>query len=282
VIFHNVVVEPRPDEFAQIDLLAIGPAGLFLIETKAWRGSYRAYRDRWQHREGKRWSSCASPTEQVQRQARKLKHWLDQHRLFPGTPTHERIVPTVIFTHAQWLKANECSVTVFESRRELLSFLNAQPAHVLNPAQCQQICDLLVQSPTHNAHPQPVAPNGEPPHRPPHGAPTVPLPPTPAPALPNCPTCGTPMVLRTAQRGAMAGQQFYGCRNYPQCRAILPFMGTITPSGQNEPVSRETPTPAQSGEATTAPAVGMTYRCGACQGEVRSTATYCQHCGARL
>ncbi len=35
VVFHNVVVEPRPDAFAQIDLLAVGPAGLFLIETKA-------------------------------------------------------------------------------------------------------------------------------------------------------------------------------------------------------------------------------------------------------
>jgi ssDNA-binding Zn-finger/Zn-ribbon topoisomerase 1 len=26
------------------------------------------------------------------------------------------------------------------------------------------------------------------------------------------------MVVRTAERGRYAGQQFYGCVNYPQCR----------------------------------------------------------------
>src|SRR5438094_10165052 len=43
-VFHSVVVEPRPNDFAQIDLLLIGPAGMFLVEAKAWRGSYKAYR----------------------------------------------------------------------------------------------------------------------------------------------------------------------------------------------------------------------------------------------
>lgn len=35
-----------------------------------------------------------------------------------------------------------------------------------------------------------------------------------------CPRCGKNMVLRTAKKGANAGQQFYGCSNYPQCRYI--------------------------------------------------------------
>src|ERR671933_603668 len=55
VVFHSVVVEPRPDDFAQIDLLLIGPAGMFLVEAKAWRGSYKAYRDTWHQREGNTW-----------------------------------------------------------------------------------------------------------------------------------------------------------------------------------------------------------------------------------
>ncbi len=41
------------------------------------------------------------------------------------------------------------------------------------------------------------------------------------PATPNCPRCGMPMVLRTAMKGANAGQQFYGCPNYPECREIV-------------------------------------------------------------
>jgi hypothetical protein len=38
---------------------------------------------------------------------------------------------------------------------------------------------------------------------------------------PTCPKCGVSMVLRTATKGAMVGQQFYGCPNYPRCREIV-------------------------------------------------------------
>lgn len=40
---------------------------------------------------------------------------------------------------------------------------------------------------------------------------------------PICPDCGIPMVLRTATRGAHAGQQFYGCPNFPDCRQTRPL-----------------------------------------------------------
>lgn len=35
-----------------------------------------------------------------------------------------------------------------------------------------------------------------------------------------CPRCGSQLVLRQAKRGANAGNQFYGCSNYPKCRYI--------------------------------------------------------------
>jgi len=34
-----------------------------------------------------------------------------------------------------------------------------------------------------------------------------------------CPACGSVMVLRTAKRGTNAGNQFWGCSRYPACRA---------------------------------------------------------------
>jgi len=40
---------------------------------------------------------------------------------------------------------------------------------------------------------------------------------------PLCPKCGVPMVLRTARKGNTPGQQFYGCPNYPRCRAVIPI-----------------------------------------------------------
>lgn len=35
-----------------------------------------------------------------------------------------------------------------------------------------------------------------------------------------CPRCGKPLVLRTAKKGTNAGQQFYGCSGFPNCRYI--------------------------------------------------------------
>ncbi len=37
---------------------------------------------------------------------------------------------------------------------------------------------------------------------------------------PICPRCGGKLILRKAKRGANAGNQFYGCSNYPKCRYV--------------------------------------------------------------
>ncbi len=42
---------------------------------------------------------------------------------------------------------------------------------------------------------------------------------------PQCPKCGDEMILRIARSGANAGSRFWGCSNYPTCRAILPHQG---------------------------------------------------------
>lgn len=193
-VFHNVVIEPQPGVFAQIDLLVIGSSGLFLIETKAWRGSYIVAHDRWQRRAGQRWMAIDSPTAQVQRQARLLRDWLAQHRLLIlPQPIDGWVCPFVIFTHAQWLRVSACSVAVFADVHELVRELLAQPADVLTTRQSDQLCDLIIRTPT------PVAPLG-------------------ATEPPLCPACNVPMVLRTARQGPHRGQSFYGCQNYPRCK----------------------------------------------------------------
>lgn len=39
-----------------------------------------------------------------------------------------------------------------------------------------------------------------------------------AATTPSCPQCNSPMVLRTARKGAQAGTSFWGCSKYPGCR----------------------------------------------------------------
>ncbi len=42
-------------------------------------------------------------------------------------------------------------------------------------------------------------------------------------AVPLCPKCGIPMVVRTVKQGEHQGKQFYGCPNYPRCREVKPI-----------------------------------------------------------
>lgn len=36
-----------------------------------------------------------------------------------------------------------------------------------------------------------------------------------------CPKCGSEMVLREAKKGKNIGNKFWGCTNYPKCRAMI-------------------------------------------------------------
>lgn len=39
----------------------------------------------------------------------------------------------------------------------------------------------------------------------------------------TCPLCSQPMLKRKSRRGANAGQEFWGCTNYPSCRGTRPL-----------------------------------------------------------
>ena len=43
-----------------------------------------------------------------------------------------------------------------------------------------------------------------------------------SPVVPRCPTCGKPMVVRKARKGANAGAIFWGCSDYPTCKGTRP------------------------------------------------------------
>lgn len=52
------------------------------------------------------------------------------------------------------------------------------------------------------------------------GNPTVRPQPRQSASAPACPKCGSPMILRQAKRGDLAGTSFWGCSKYPGCRGI--------------------------------------------------------------
>jgi hypothetical protein len=65
---------------------------------------------------------------------------------------------------------------------------------------------------------------------------------------PSCPRCGETMVLRTAGRGAYAGQQFWACPRFPQCwgkRGIAGQAPAEAEAVRETPVSNEAGASAQ-------------------------------------
>ena len=44
----------------------------------------------------------------------------------------------------------------------------------------------------------------------------------PTDPIPPCPQCGKPMVVRTAKTGKNAGNSFWGCSGYPDCKGTAP------------------------------------------------------------
>jgi restriction system protein len=41
-------------------------------------------------------------------------------------------------------------------------------------------------------------------------------------STPECPACGASMVRRVAKKGGNAGEAFWGCTRFPQCRGTRP------------------------------------------------------------
>lgn len=144
VLMNDVIVEPGPDKFAQNDHILIGPAGVFVIETKAWDGSFTAYKDHWKRRVGKDWVMCDSPTRQNARHAKLIGSWLLGTGLVKIVrPQEQWITPLVVFTQAKWLGVKECSHLVFQGANGLVKHLQSQTQSILSPAEIEKITSLF-------------------------------------------------------------------------------------------------------------------------------------------
>jgi len=57
----------------------------------------------------------------------------------------------------------------------------------------------------------------------------------------HCPICHSQMVKRKARRGSRAGQEFWGCPNYPDCRGTRPVWGKSTVRRQRSEIRNQSP-----------------------------------------
>lgn len=148
VVINDVVLEPAPDDFVQIDHVLIGPPGIYLIETKAWEGAFSGYKDNWKRKEGHSWVRCESPTKQNLRHKKLFLQWIGKKDLGASLNWESCVYTIVLFTHCHWLKTKDCSMPVFTNGTSLAWYLRRQGKNILlAPELVEKITMAVVSSP---------------------------------------------------------------------------------------------------------------------------------------
>jgi hypothetical protein len=192
LVAQDAIIESQPERFAQIDHVFIGPPGIFLIETKAWQGSYLVHGSEWRRRDRYRWVACSSPTRQSAYHTTMWLAWMQQYvsvALFQKLVHH--VHPVITLTHVDWIRATCTPVPIVVGAERLMNYLLSQTQEVLQESEIEEIARLIAMYPRCKEQKSPV-----------------------------CPKCNRIMVLRVAKKGVFQGKRFYGCPNYPHCREI--------------------------------------------------------------
>jgi hypothetical protein len=192
LVAQDAIIESQPERFAQIDHVFIGPPGIFLIETKAWQGSYLVHGSEWRRRDRYRWVACSSPTRQSAYHTTMWLAWMQQYvsvALFQKLVHH--VHPVITLTHVDWIRATCTPVPIVVGAERLMNYLLSQTQEVLQESEIEEIARLIALYPRCKEQKSPV-----------------------------CPKCNRIMVLRVAKKGVFQGKRFYGCPNYPHCREV--------------------------------------------------------------
>ena len=189
---HNLIL-PAQGGTTQIDHVLVSVFGIFVIETKnmsGWIfGSERS--PKWtQSLYGKKFQ-FQNPLHQNYRHTKALEEFLD----LPESCFH----PIVFFIGECELKTDLPANVL---TRGLGNYIKSHSTQVFTPSEAGDIFSRLTNAKaapvsTHSLHVSGLRERH-------HGD--------------SCPKCGAALVLRTASKGANAGNQFYGCSGFPKCR----------------------------------------------------------------
>lgn len=95
-VFQNVSLPGRNK--ADLDLVLVGPPGVWALEVKNFRGSYRNIGDKWEYRKGKNWNTSAkSPSQQALNNAVRLGNFLKADNI------NAFVIPIIIWANQESL-----------------------------------------------------------------------------------------------------------------------------------------------------------------------------------
>ena len=92
-LFHNI--EIPGSRSGDIDVILIGPKGVFALEVKAYTGEYRNIGEKWEYRSGSSWKTAeTNPSVQARKNAVRFSAFLEADDI------NQWIVPVVVWVNA--------------------------------------------------------------------------------------------------------------------------------------------------------------------------------------
>lgn len=226
-VINNVTIPDGHGGTTQIDHIVVSPFGVFLIETKHYKGwIFGGEQDRqWTQKiHGGHSQEFQNPLLQ------NYKHTQCLRELLGMAP--DQIKSVVVFTGECTLKTRDklpshvtypgSCVKHIKSHRDVL-FDDATVSAVEAAIRENRLTPGWRTARKHNAYVQglhPVAEKAAVMNRADGGSLNAPAT-VDTVSTKICPRCGANMVLRTAKHGANMGNQFLGCSQYPKCRQVL-------------------------------------------------------------
>jgi len=234
---------PKDGKTTEIDVLLLHKTGIYVFESKNYSGWIFGSEQspNWtQTLKGGRKNKFYNPIMQNRTHIKALQEFLSD---YPDVPCHS----VIVFSERCTLKAvtHSADVPVINRDRiyETIGKIAAGAADCLDDAQIQairqklfpltQLSEAEKQQHIANIH-KTLAPKAK------VRTVAAPLAAKPLPkesetvvegdSAPRvlCPVCGSEMVKRTAKRGENAGNEFYGCSQYPKCKTIKSMDEIIT------------------------------------------------------
>ncbi|TAA41888.1 nuclease [Corallincola spongiicola] len=197
---HNVTL-PTEDGTTQIDHIFVSRFGIFVVETKNMRG--------WIFGSEKQ----ATWTQKIYRQSFKFQNPLRQNYKHVKTIEAALNIPADTI-HSVVAFVGDCTLKTdmpanVTQNAGFIRYIKSFTQPVFTEAEVQSLVDQIQAgrlTPSFRTNRQHVANLKSRESNKPEK---------------QCPRCGAAMVLRKAKRGANAGNEFWGCGDYPKCRAVL-------------------------------------------------------------
>ncbi|KEI72032.1 nuclease-related domain-containing protein [Endozoicomonas elysicola] len=207
-LLDNVTL-PTKDGSTQIDHIIVSRFGIFVMETKNMKGWIfgSEHQKQWTQKIFKHTARFQNPLHQNYKHTKTLSSCLEMD--------DSKLFPVVVFVGDSTFKTPMPENVTYAGG--LIRYIKSKTSPLLSDSEVSEAIERIKSgrlAPTfknHRAHIRHVQEIKQ-----------------KKAAEKPCPKCGNVMVLRTARKGTRAGTRFWGCTQYPRCRAAILHKEAVT------------------------------------------------------